>query len=281
MTGELHPNAQRTRIGDPGRRTALITGASAGIGRAFAEVFAANGFDLVLTARREERLRAVAATLEAAYGTRVHVRPADLAERRTPSLLVDTLAHDGITIDALVNNAGYAIPGSFAQTDWQRQSDFLQVMVVAVAELTHRLLPGMIDRRYGRIINVSSLVGMLPAAPGHTLYAASKAFVIRFSESLAHEVARYGVHVTAVCPGFTYSEFHDITGTRDTVSQLPSFMWLDAPTVAQQGFEAVMAGRPVYVTGRVNRAIAVLGRLLPYPLVTAVNKRIGKRYRKT
>jgi hypothetical protein len=263
------------------RRTALITGASAGIGRAFAEVFAANGFDLVLTARREDRLRAVAAALETRHGTRVHVRPADLAERRTPSLLVERLAHDGILVDALVNNAGYAVPGTFVRTDWQRQSDLLQVMVVAVAELTHRLLPGMIDRRYGRIINVASLVGMLPAAPGHTLYAASKAFVIRFSESLSHEVARYDVHVTAVCPGFTYSEFHDVAGTRDTVSGLPSFMWLDADDVARQGFDAVMAGTPVYVTGRVNRAIAMLGRLLPYPLVTAVNRRVAKRYRKT
>jgi short-subunit dehydrogenase len=121
---------------------------------------------------------------------------------------------------------------------------------------------------------------MLPAAPGHTLYAASKAFMIRFSESLAPEVERYGIHVTAVCPGFTYSEFHDITGMRDSVSQLPSFMWLEAPVVAREGFDAVMAGTPVHVTGRVNRAIALLGRLLPYPLVTAVNKRIGKRYRR-
>ena len=263
------------------RRTALVTGASAGIGRAFAEVFAANGFDLVVTARREERLHAISETLETAYGVRVHVLPGDLAERRTPSLLVDRLARDGIVVDALVNNAGYAVPGSFAKTDWQRQSDFLQVMVVAVAELTHLLLPGMIDRRFGRIVNVASLVGMLPAAPGHTLYAASKAFMIRFSESLAHEVARHGVHVTAVCPGFTYSEFHDITGTRETASRLPSFMWLDAATVARQGFEAVMAGTPVHVTGRVNRAIAVLGRVLPYRLVTAVNRRLGKSYRKT
>ena len=276
----LHPNAQKTRIGDPGRRTALITGASAGIGRAFAEVFAANGFDLVLTARREDRLRAAAAALETAHGARVHVLPADLADRRTPSRLVERLAHDGILVDALVNNAGYGVPGTFARTGWQQHSDFLQVMVVAVTELTHLLLPGMIERRYGRIINVASLVGLLPAAPGHTLYPASKAFAIRFSESLSHEVARYGVHVTAVCPGFTYSEFHDIVGTRDRVSRLPAFMWLDAPTVARQGFDAVMAGTPVYVTGRVNRAIGLLGRILPYRLVTAFNRRVAKHYRK-
>lgn len=263
------------------RRTALITGASAGIGAAFAEVFAANGFDLVLTARREDRLRAVAAALETGHRTRVDVRPADLAERNASARLINSLKTDGIVVDALVNNAGYGVPGAFVRNDWPRQSDFLQVMVVAVAELTHGLLPGMIEREYGRIINVASLAGLLPAAAGHTLYAASKAFVIRFSESLSHEVARHGVHVTAVCPGFTYSEFHDVIGTRDTVSRLPSFMWMDAPTVARQGFDAVMAGRPVYVNGRVNSAIALLGRLFPYRLVSAVNRRISSNYRKT
>jgi short-subunit dehydrogenase len=263
------------------RRTALITGGSAGIGVAFAEVFAANGFDLVLTARREDRLRSVASALETSYGVRVNVRPADLAQPDAPARLVDALEKDGIAVDVLVNNAGYGVPGAFGRTDWRRQADFLQVLVVSVAELTYRLLPGMLERGYGRIVNVASLVGLLPAAGGHTLYAASKAFVIRFSESLAHEVAGHGVHVTAVCPGFTYSEFHDVTGTRDVVSRLPSFMWMDAPTVARQGFEAVMAGRPVYVTGRVNSAIALLARLFPYRLVTALNRRISSRYRKT
>ena len=263
------------------RRTALVTGASAGIGVAFAEVFAANGFDLVLTARREDRLRTLASTLEARYGMRVAVLPADLAERDTPTRLIHSLRTDGITVDALVNTAGDGVSGAYLRNDWRRQSDLLQVNVVAVAELTHGLLPGMLARHYGRIINVASLVGLLPAAGGHTLYAASKAFVIRFSESLAHEVAAHGVHVTAVCPGFTHSEFHDVIGTRETVSRLPSFMWMDAPTVARQGFDAVMAGRPVYVTGRVNSAIALLARLLPYRVVTNLNRRISSKYRKT
>lgn len=263
------------------KRTALVTGASAGIGKAFAEVFAANGFDLAITARREDRLRALATSLQQRHGARVHVFPADLEDRLAPERLCGQLAAAGLTIDALVNNAGYGVPGVFARTDWRQQADFLQVLVVAVAELTHRLLPGMIERRYGRIINVASLAGLLPGAAGHTLYAASKAFVIRFSESLSNEVAQHGVHVTAVCPGFTFSEFHDVTGTREMVSRMPSFMWLDADTVARQGFEAVMAGRPVYVTGRVNRTIAALGRLLPQRLVYALNRRASGVYRKT
>jgi short-subunit dehydrogenase len=261
------------------RRTALITGASAGIGQAFAEVFAAHQFDLVVVARREDRLRELARALEGRYGGRVHVIVADLSASDASARLVRDLADSGITVDALVNNAGFAVPGALVNNDWSRHAGFLQVMLVAVVELTYRLLPGMIDRGYGRVINVASLAGLLPGVAGHTLYAATKSFLIRFSESLSTEVAHRGVHVTAVCPGFTFSEFHDVSGTRHIVSRMPSFMWMDAPTVARQGYEAVMAGRPVYVPGRVNAAIATLGRLLPPRMVHAMNRRAGSRYR--
>lgn len=263
------------------RRVALITGASAGIGRAFAEVFAAEGFDLVVTARREDRLRALAASLDERHGARVHVMPADLADRDAPEAIYERLQHERIAVDALVNNAGFGVPGAYVRTTWQQQSDLLQVMVVAVAELTHRLLPGMIERRYGRILNVASLAGLLPGTAGHTLYAASKSFVIKFSESLALEVAHQGVNVTAVCPGFTLSEFHDVSGTRAMVSRMPGFMWMDAHTVARQGFDAVMAGVPVCVNGRMNAAIATLARHLPQRLVRSLNRRAGAVYRKT
>jgi uncharacterized protein len=263
------------------RRTALITGASSGIGQAFAEVFAANGFDLVITARREDRLRTLAASLETQHGVRVHVIPIDLSDPAASAALGDRIVADGIAIDALVNNAGFGVPGTFLKSDWPRHSEFLQVMLVAVVELTYRLLPGMLDRGYGRIVNVASLAGLLPGVAGHTLYAATKSFLIRFSESLATEVASRGVHVTAVCPGFTFSEFHDVSGTRQIVSRMPSFMWMNADPVAKQGFDAVMAGRPVVVPGRVNSAIATLARLLPYRAVYAMNRGAGSRYRKT
>jgi short-subunit dehydrogenase len=159
-------------------------------------------------------------------------------------------------------------------------SRFVQIMVTAVAELTYRLLPGMINRRYGRIINVASLAGLVPSPAGHTLYAAAKAFLIKFSESLAHEARRHGVLVTAVCPGFTYSEFHDVTGTRAAVNRMPGFMWMSAADVARQGYKAVMAGEPIVVTGRVNAAIATLVRILPQRLVIGVGRRIGRSYRK-
>ena len=262
-------------------RTALITGASSGIGEAFAEVFAAHGFNLVITARREDRLRAVAERLEQRYRIRVLVFVADHSLRDTAARLCTEMASRGLTIDALVNNAGYGVPGTYVASPWERHDAMLQVMVTGLVELTHRLLPGMIERGYGRIINVASLAGLVPAPPGHTLYAASKALVIKFSEALSHEVRRYNIHVTAVCPGFTVSEFHDVTGTRDLMTKsLPSWMWMDAPTVARQGFEAVMAGTPIYINGRVNRTIALMVRYVPQRIVKAISRRFGRRYRK-
>ena len=142
---------------------------------------------------------------------------------------------------------------------------------VAVSELTHRLLPGMLDRKWGRIVNVASVAGLLPGVAGHTLYAASKAYVILFSESLALETAAQGINVTASCPGFTWSEFHDVSGTREQVNTLPAFMWMDAEQVASESIDAVMAGVRVYVPGTANRTLARLGRLLPRSIVTSVD----------
>lgn len=261
-------------------RTALITGASSGIGEAFADVFAAEGFDLVVTARREDRLRALAERLTQKHGTRVHVVALDLAQRDAPQRLHAELAARGVVVDALVNNAGYGVPGGYLASPWTRHDEFLQVLVTAVAELTYLFLPGMIERGYGRVINVASLAGLTPPPAGHTLYAAAKAFVIRFSEALSHEVSGHGVHVTAVCPGFTLSEFHDVTGTRDKMNKLPRWIWLDAPTVARQGFDAVSRGTPVYVNGRLNRLIATLVRVLPESLVRGAGRRFGRAYRK-
>jgi len=259
----------------------LITGASSGIGEAFAEVFAREGFDLVLTARRESRLGTVAARLESRYGVRTHVVPMDLADRDAPATLWAEVERRGLAVDALVNNAGYGIPGALVASEWPRHAALLQVMVVALTELTYRALPGMIARGFGRIINVASLAALVPAPAGHTLYAASKAFVVKFSEALASEVRPSGVHVTALCPGFTRTEFHDVTGTRAAVTQLPGWMWMDAPEVARHGFEAVSMGAPVHVTGRMNRTIALLARYLPHRLLVAAGRRSARRYRKS
>jgi short-subunit dehydrogenase len=206
---------------------------------------------------------------------------ADHALKETPRQLCDEISRIGLNIDALVNNAGYGVPGSYVASPWERHGAMVQVMVTGLAELTHHLLPGMLSRRYGRIINVASLAGLVPAPAGHTLYAASKAFVIKFSEALSHEVRQHGIHVTALCPGFTISEFHDVTGTREQMKQMPSWMWMDAPTVARQGYDAVMAGTPIYVNGRVNRTIETMVRYVPQGIVRAIGRRVGRAYRKT
>lgn len=245
------------------RRTALITGASAGIGRDLALVFAKNGFDLVLVARREERLKALAQEVQGKFGTTAHILALDLTDPTAPAQIEVELAARGIPVDALVNNAGYTVTGHFQLSSWQDQADLLQVMVTSVAELCHRFAPKMAERDYGRIINVSSLAGHLPGAPGGTLYAASKSFLIKMSESLSLEYIGDNVHVTALCPGFTYSEFHDVAGNRDSVSQMPDFLWMQSDDVAQQGYDAVMAGMPVYINGRINRWLARLARWLP------------------
>ena len=261
-------------------RTVLVTGASAGIGKAIAEVFAQEGFDLVLTARRGDRLEALAADLRQRFGRRATTIVADLADPAAPARIVGEIAKAGITIDALVNNAGYGVPGKFTDTTWEVQRDMLQVMVMALAELTHRLLPGMIARRYGRIINLGSVAGLVPQSAGHPLYGSSKALVVGFSQSIALEGMPHNVYTTAVCPGFTYTEFHDVNNMRDQVRKLPSWMWMDADTVARQAFDAVMAGRILYVNGRVNRAMVLLARYLPQRLVMAVVKRVSSTYRK-
>ena len=263
------------------RRTVLITGGSSGIGEAFAEVFASHGFNLVLVARRQDRLAAVARRLEAQFGVSVEIVGADLAEPEARERICADLLARGVDIDALVNNAGSGIPGNFSASEWPRQAAMLQVMVVAVAELTHRLLPGMVARGYGRIINVASLAALVPAPAGHTLYAATKAFLVKFSEALANEVRSSGVHVTGLCPGFTLSEFHDVTGTRAQVRQLPGWLWMDAHAVAREGYDAVMAGSPVHVTGRVNRSIAALARMIPQSALVAIGRRTARHYRKT
>ena len=264
-----------------GQRTVLITGASSGIGAAFAEVFAAEGFDLVLTARREDRLHALAERLRRQHSRKVEVLTADLSRVCAAASICQEIDRRGLTIDGLVNCAGFGVPGAFVSSTWERQQDLLQVTITAAAELIHRLLPGMIERRYGRIVNMASLAALVPAPAGHTLYAACKALIVKFSEALGNEVRPFGVHVTALCPGFTRSEFHDVTGTRALVQKMPRWLWIDADTVAREGFDAVMAGMSIQVPGRINRLIVLLSRLLPQRLLVAMGRLTARGYRRS
>ncbi|HEX6832410.1 MAG TPA: SDR family oxidoreductase [Rudaea sp.] len=261
-------------------RWALVTGASAGIGAAFARELAARGHSLVLTARRLDRLEALAKELTTKHAIRAECIAADLGGAEAPAALCSEIARRGIAIDVLVNNAGYGVTGKFPSQPWLVHAQFLRVLVEAPCELAHRLLPAMQQRGYGRIMNIASLAGLIPGSAGHTLYAASNAFLVKFSQSLALENVDTGVKVCAVCPGFTYSEFHDVTGTRDQVSRMPRWMWMSADEVARAGIDATERGEIVYVTGRVNRIIKALAKLIPDRTALRIVQQRSKDFRR-
>lgn len=263
----------------PARPLSLITGASAGIGLAFARALAARNHDLVLVARRRERLEDLAAEVQRLHGTRCTVLVADLADPTAAESLCSTLAADDLRVDWLINNAGYGLPGTLVANPWRAHADFIQVMMTAPTELAWRLLPGMRSRGYGRVINVASLAGYVPGTSGHTLYGASKAYLIKLSQSLALENRAAGVHVCALCPGFTFSEFHDVTGTREKMNAMPRFMWLTADEVARQGIAAVERGEVTRVTGRINQAIKAITEWLPDRWALKLSAKQSGRYR--
>jgi len=260
-------------------RYALVTGASAGIGAAFARELAAGGHALVLTARRGERLDALAAELRARHAVDVRCIPCDLADPHAPQFLFDEILRLGIAIDVLINNAGYGVTGSFVSRPWATHAEFIQVMLTAPTELCHRLLAGMRERGYGRIINVASLAGLIPAPAGHTLYAASKAYLIKFSQALALENRAHGINVCALCPGFTYSEFHDVNGARAQLKGMPAWMWMHAEPVVRDALAATERGEIVRVSGRINRTIKRVFKLLPDRLALYLVDRRGKDFR--
>jgi short-subunit dehydrogenase len=264
-------------VSSPPRR-ALVTGASAGIGAEFARQLAARGCDLVITARREDRLQALASELRERHGCEVQVVADDLADPDAPARIIAAAALQG-PIDVLVNNAGYGVPGRYDKVDWATHARFMQVLVTAPLEFCHLVLPAMRERGYGRIVNVASLAGLVPATPGNTLYAPAKAFLMRVSQALALENRAHGIHVCALCPGFTRSEFHDVSQARGLVSRLPGWMWSDAHEVVRAGLDAVERGRVVCVPGRVNRAIKVLMDLLPDRLALALVGRRARHFR--
>ncbi|MBP7370538.1 MAG: SDR family oxidoreductase [Arenimonas sp.] len=242
-------------------RYALITGASSGIGEAIAREYARRGKPLILSARRKDRLDTLAAELRTQVP--VVVLAADLADPKAPQEMFDAIQGAGLEVDTLVNNAGYGVPGRYLSEPWQVQQDLLQVLVMSVGELCHLFLPAMEAQKYGRILNVASLAGLAPSAAGHTLYGASKSWVIKFSECLALESGKRGVNVTALCPGFTYTEFHDVNGMRESISKLPKFLWLTSAEVAKIGVDAVEAGKVRVISGSVNNVIAWMTRYLP------------------
>jgi short-subunit dehydrogenase len=262
------------------RRLCLVTGASAGIGQAIARVFAERGYDLALTARRADRLESLAKELTDTWGAQCVTIAADLADPTAPQTIVKALEPGGHQVDALVNNAGYGLQGGYLASSWAEHGAFMQVMVNAPLELIHRLLPGMQARGFGRIMNVASLAGLVPGAPGATLYGAAKAFLIKTSQALNLENTTTGVQVSALCPGFTVSEFHDVNGMREQVSTMPKWMWQDAKTVAEIGYDGLEANRAIVVSGAANQAIAAFAKLIPDQLALTLMKTQAHKFRR-
>ena len=244
-------------MSDSKSRTALITGASAGLGAEFARQLAALGYSLVLVARRLARLEQLAAELRDRHGVRGHaIRveaiAADLAEPEAPASIAGRVAQLGMRVDYLVNNAGSAGPDLLKDRDWPRQAAFLQLMMTSMAHLCHLFAPGMRERGFGRILNVASVAGRIARA-GDLNYGPSKAYVVALSEALDVTLKPHGVRACALCPGFTHTEFHAAADMLEMKAALPDFVWYDAEVVVREGLAAIEQGKCVYTSGRLYR----------------------------
>ena len=233
-------------------RTALITGASAGLGKTFARQLATQGYALVLVARKAGPLEDTARALRDEHGIEVTCLPADLSDPAAPAALKSQLDERGIHVDYLVNNAGVAGPNLLDPGDWEEQRAFYQLMMLSIAELCHLFIPPMQEKGFGRVINVASVAGRLPRAGGCN-YGPTKAWVIAMSEELALTVKKDGVLVSALCPGFTHTEFHERAGLMEMKNAMPKWVWYDADTVVREGLAAVERGKRVYLSGRLYR----------------------------
>jgi short-subunit dehydrogenase len=242
------------------RSAAIVTGASSGMGVEYAKLFAKDGHELVLVARREGRLAALAAEIEKAHQVRAHVVAADLAAPAGVSRVVDEVKRLGLEVEFLVNDAGFAASGAFSESDLEHLLDLVKVNVIALLALTRAFLPGMIARRRGRILNVGSTAGFVPG-PFMAVYYASKAFVNSFTEALSYELRGTGVTVTVSCPGATATEFAAVAGNeRSLLFRLGA---ADAADVAREGYRAMMRGDPLVVHGLKNRLLIQSLRVSP------------------
>jgi uncharacterized protein len=241
-------------------RAAVVTGASSGIGEAIALELARRGHQLVLVARRTERLHALAGSLS----TKAHVLPADLSSRTERAALPDRVADLGLEPDILINNAGLSGRALVAKSIPEQQLNLVEVDVVAVVDLCSRFLPGMVERGRGAVLNVSSLAGFYPL-PGQAAYGAAKAFVLSYTESLRSELRGTGVIASALCPGPVATGLDDVAGfsVGERAAVLPSFMWKSAEEVARAGIDGLIANKARVVPGRANRLAAAFCRVAP------------------
>ena len=231
---------------------ALITGASAGLGAEFARQLATMGHNLILVARREDRLQALAAGLAEQHDVTCQIIVADLNNEGAGKHIADACQSADWTVNWLVNNAGVAGPDLLQDRDWAAQQTFFQLMMLSVADLCHRFIPGMVDRGYGRVINVASVAARVPRSGGCN-YGPAKAYLVALSEELNLTVAAMGVHVSAICPGFTHTDFHETAGLMEMKNNMAKWLWYDADIVVRDAIRGVEAAKPVVVSGRLYR----------------------------
>ena len=256
----------------PHPQTALITGASGGIGLELARLFAADGYNLILVARNAEQLGLLAAALRKTYSVDAIAIPIDLGDPAAPEELFQLLDEQRLFVDVLVNNAGFGTHGPFADSELHTELQMLQVNILALVHLTRLFLPNMLTMKRGRIVNLASTAAFQPG-PFMAGYYASKAFVLSFSEAIAAEVRGSGVTVTAICPGPTNTGFQKRAGVEAT----PLFKanTMTSAAVARIGYRAAIGGRPLVVTGVKNKLLAFATRLAPRRLVTAIAKKLN------
>jgi len=253
--------------------SALVTGASAGIGRELARLFAKDGASMVLVARRRDRLEELAEELRAAGAPEVHVVAEDLGDPEAPARIEAAVKALGVELDALVNNAGFGSNGAFAGLDAARELEMIQVNVSAIVDLTHRFVPAMIAAGRGRILNIGSTAGFQPG-PFMSTYYATKAFVNSFTEGLAYELRGTGVTATVSCPGPVATEFGEVAGNGS--SRLFQMGVADATDVAREAYFAMNAGRSRVVHGFMNAATAQAQRMSPRAAVIAIAARLNR-----
>ena len=256
--------------------TALITGASAGIGAETARELASRGFGVTLVARREERLRELADDLTEEHGVRTEVLAADLGDAAGRKRVPADLEQKGLEVDVLVNNAGFGYAGNFPGESADRQVEMVELNCAAVVDLAGRFLPAMIERGSGAVINIASTAAFQPM-PKSATYGATKAFVLSFSEAVHSELKGTGVTMTAVCPGPVKTEFTEAAGIQGADENLPDFFWMSAEQIAKDAVEAAAAGKRAIVPGKLNQAGSIFGRHTPRVISLPFTKRLWSR----
>ena len=254
---------------------ALVTGASSGIGLEISNELAKQGFNLIITARREDKLRNEAEKIQRKYNVAVDFISSDLSDIDAPNKIFNFCEQKNYQVDILVNNAGYGIKTSFHETPMEDEEKFIRVLGTSVIALSKAFLPKMMERNFGKIMIVSSVAAFAPPSSIQALYGPIKTFMNRFSDSLNINYNDHGITSTAVCPGFTHTEFHTASGVQDEMDRVPSFMKKTAYSVAEEAVIATLKGKKVCIPSKTFKLIVFLLKIVPHSLFPFFSKRLA------